>query len=184
MGLTGTLAVVVVGSTTSILGPGIYSRQIATVAMIDELNMSTITALQYVGPEVAEIWPQVEHLVKTGLMAGLGERNADDIRQAIIEEKSQLFLWRDEYQVHAVLVTSIVQYPQYRSVFVEAMAGRGMLQFMQEYWQTFCFWAEANGAKVLEGVTQPAVTRLLKRVGMRKVYDTVRYSLERPNVCS
>lgn len=145
---------------------------------------ASITALQYVGPGVADIWPQVESLIKTGLTASHGERNVDDIRQAIIEEKSQLFVWRDARQIHAVLVTSIVQYPQYRSVFVEAMAGRGMLQFMKEYWQPFCLWAEANGAKVLEGATQPAVTRLLKRVGMRKVYDTVRYSLERPNVCS
>ena len=145
---------------------------------------TSIIALQYVGPGVAEIWPRVEPLIEAGLMAGLGERTVDDIRQAIIEEKSQLFVWRDDRQVHAVLVTAIVQYPQYRSVFVEVMAGRGMLQFMKEYWQPFCLWAEANGAKVLEGATQPTVTRLLKRVGMRKVYDTVRYSLERPNVCS
>ncbi len=148
------------------------------------MDTSGIVALQYTGPGVSEIWPQVVALVEEGLMPGLGERTADDIRQSIIEEKSQLFVWRDKQKVHAILVTAIVQYPQYRSVFVEAMAGRGMLQFMKEYWQPFCIWAEANGARILEGATQPAVTRLLKRVGMRKVYDTVRYSLERPNVCS
>lgn len=145
---------------------------------------ASVIVLQYVGPEVIEIWPQVESLIEIGLAAGHGERTADDIRKAIIEEKSQLFICRDEHQVHAVMVTSIIQYPQYRSVFVEVMAGRGMLQFMKEYWQPFCLWAEANGAKIIEGATQPAVTRLLKRVGMRKVYDTVRYSLERPNVWS
>lgn len=141
-------------------------------------------AYQYTGPVVQEVWPFAESLVAKGLSPGYGEKNADDLLQAIIDGLSQLFIWQDKDGVKAIMVTSFVQHPQYKVVFVEAVAGRGAIGFIKDYWPGICVWAAENGAIAIEAATQPGVTRLLKQLNARKVYDVVRYSLERPNVCS
>jgi hypothetical protein len=142
-------------------------------------------AYQFAGPEVLAVWDEVLPLVEQGLSPGFGEKSPEDLLEAIREGLSQLFLWRDRSGVVAVLVTSIITYPQYKVVFIDALAGKNILSIIRDYRETFCIWAAANGAVAIEGATRPAMTRLLKKTNARKVYDIVRYSLERPHeLCS
>lgn len=141
-------------------------------------------AYQYTGPAVEDVWSEVLPLIELGLSPGYGEKSPENLREDIFRGVSQLFIWRDDAKIQAAIVTSLVDHPQYKVVFVEAMAGRGAIQILKDYWESLCAWARANGCVAIEGATQPATTRLLEQhLGYRKVYDVVRYSLERPNVC-
>lgn len=141
-------------------------------------------AFQYTGPAVEEVWAEALPLVELGLATGYGEKSGQDLFNDIVKGLSQLFLWRDGGKIKFVMVTSFVDHPQYKVLFVESVAGRGGISLLREYWDVICTWARANGAVTLEAATQPGVTRLLRQLGARKVYDVVRYSLERPNVWS
>lgn len=146
------------------------------------MDISELKVFQFTGEAAISIWPEVTPLVDLGLAQGCGEKNSDDLLQGVISGQLQLFVARDKDKVHAVMITAILQYPQYKTIFIETMAGRGLVKMIKEYWPIFTLWAKDNGAIAIEGTTRPSVTRLLRKVNMRKVYDVVRVSLETPTI--
>ena len=146
------------------------------------MDSDRLKIVQLVGPEVETVWPIVALMLDTAGKYGLGERSLDDVLTAIVEEQSQLWLCIKEGEIKSCAVTTLTDYPQYKVVFIDALSGRGAMQFIEAFWDYFCNWASVNGAVAIEACTRPAMTRLLRKVNMRKVYDVVRYSLERPNV--
>lgn len=146
------------------------------------MDISELKVFQFTGKVAISIWPEVTPLVDLGLAQGCGEKTSSDLLQGVIDEQLQLFVARDKDKVHAVMVTAILQYPQYKTIFIETMAGRGLVKVIKEYWPIFTLWAKDNGAIAIEGTTRPSVTRLLRKVNMQKVYDVVRVSLETPTI--
>lgn len=140
--------------------------------------MKSVKSYQYVGATVLDEWPLFEPLIEEGLQYGYGEKTTQDILNSILEERSQLFVAVSKDGVESLMVTSLIIYPQYKVVFIETMAGRGFIEYARFFWDSFTAWARANGAIAVEGACRPAVTRLLRRLKMRKVYDIVRVSLE------
>lgn len=143
---------------------------------------SHLTAIQYTGPGVLPYWPDFEPFVVDGLKHSMGEKTPEDILQAVVLEKMQIFAVYSQGILQSLCVTSLTQYPQYKIVFLEVAAGKHFVRACQQFWPAFRVWAEANEAVAVEACCRPAMTRLLQRLKFRKVYDTVRVSLGESNV--
>lgn len=146
------------------------------------MDIHSVKALQYSGPEILPDWNLYKALVEEGLSHSLGEATSEDLLKAIAAGRSQLFAVIDLSGAKAVMITSLLQHPQYKTVFIETLAGKNAIQYCSLFWNSFTTWARENNAVAIEGACRPSVTRLLRRLGLRKVYDVVRVSLEENHV--
>jgi hypothetical protein len=137
-----------------------------------------MTLKQYVGPDVAIVWPVVEGLLQKAVDYAHGDITTEDLRLACIREEMQLFIFWDGETAKSSLVTEFLQYPRKKVIRVIAAAGKGYGQCVREYWDLLSVWAGQNGVSEFESWNRPSMTRYLRRLGFEKVYEVTRLRLK------
>ncbi len=113
-----------------------------------------------------------------------GEMTTEDMRGAILEGRMQCFVCKydgsaEEPDVGLVLVTEAVVYPRFTTMNIVAIGGRALGAFADKFWEYIKGWCYMNGARFIEALTSPAMTRVLSgpKFGFTPVYTKIRLGL-------
>jgi len=142
----------------------------------EPLFLSTIELLDRYWPQTAEVLqPCIDDAMH-------GEMTIDDIYAFIRAGKMYCLAWKnDAGELPSVAMAIILQleaYPQYTVMNVTALGGRGLDYFGEKYWKHVCSWAYMSGVRQMQSSASPAMTRMLKKLGFKPVYTTLRMGLE------
>jgi hypothetical protein len=137
----------------------------------------TLEVGYYVAQDAVEHWPEVAAMVAQVLPKMEGEFALSDFVAGFAAERFHLFIGYEDGLVVACMITSLVEYPQYKVLEVPIAAGRGFGKFIKKFQDYISTWAKVNGALYMQAYTSPAMTRYHRRFGAQKVYDVIRYPL-------
>lgn len=83
-----------------------------------------------------------------------------------------------EPQVKLVLVFEPRIYPNLAALNLLALGGSDLKSLSDKYWEKLLGWAYMNGVRAIEGlVCNPAMERVIKRLGFKPVYTHMRLDL-------
>jgi len=80
--------------------------------------------------------------------------------------------------IKMVIAFEFIAYPRLLAVNIIALAGEALEKVIGLFFETFCDWCRQAGAQAIEARCGEAMTRLLRRYGLGKVYNVVRMDLE------
>lgn len=134
-------------------------------------------AIQVVGEDVRDFFPQVLPFLERALRHANGELTLSDVLELAEKGIMQLWICYAGDKVETVMTTEISDFPSRRVVRVVTLAGR--IAPYLHIWKLLQEWALMHGAEEIEAWCRPAMTRLLRRYGFAKRYEIVRYDLRR-----
>ena len=79
--------------------------------------------------------------------------------------------------VALVVVLEPALYPRLSAMNVLALGGRDLGVFGEKYWKHICSWSYLNGLRHMQASASPGMARMLKRLGFKSVYTTMRMDL-------
>lgn len=125
--------------------------------------------------DVPGAWPDAKPFIERGLEHGSGEYTVRDVFDGLVEGRFQLWLGYIEGKLDAVLVTEIVEYPQYRSCILRLVAGNIMDHWLPHLGRSIKDWARAHGCRDMKIEGRPGWKRVLK--GWRETHTVLRLEL-------
>jgi len=128
-------------------------------------------------------WPQTAEVLQPCIDDAMhGEMTTDDIYNRIKAGAMYCLAWKNDGgelpSVAMAIILELQAYPQYTLMNVTALGGRGLDYFGEKYWKHICSWAYMNGVRQMQSSASPAMTRMLKKLGFKPVYTTLRMGLE------
>lgn len=120
------------------------------------------------------IAPQVVPLLESAVAHGCGEYTMAQMIDRVRQGALHMIVAAEEGRVEAVVVLSIVEYPNQRTVNVAYGAGRNLRRLLPAVKEV----ARAVGATAIETYTRPEVAVLYRRAGFRQAYIVSRLELD------
>ena len=110
-----------------------------------------------------------------------GELTIEDLYEGI--KAGQLFgivFKNDEGELPDVALALVLEpllYPRMPVMNVVALGGRDLGVFGEQSWRHICSWAYMSGLRHMQASASPAMARMLKKLGFKPVYTTMRMDL-------
>jgi hypothetical protein len=154
----------------------------ASIVEFEPLMLST--------PALVEAyWPQVEPLFKEVCENAMhGEFNIQDLKALALHGAVSIFVVTNDKtatnpdrEVKLALAVEILSYPRLPAMNVLALGGKDLRLFHKKFWNQFCGWAYMNGVRAIDGWVNPAMKRILERLGFKQVYSHMRLELTGAN---
>lgn len=131
--------------------------------------------VQIVTPDfVYQVWDKVEHLIKASVETSTGDFTADQIKYAVARGLQTMFVAVENDQITGVMIVEMVNYPNSRVMFINALGGKGVVN--QETFSQVEDWARQQGASKVKAIVQDAQARLYKQ---KSGFTTVRHVVEK-----
>jgi hypothetical protein len=111
-----------------------------------------------------EFWPLVKHEVERAFRSNLDRMDIDDIEQALIDKRMQLWVIH-EGEIKCVIVTQIVNYYKCKAVRVLTVTGLGHKEWIQLGFDTLAAWGRENGCSLMEMQGRKGWEKPLKKLG-------------------
>lgn len=108
-----------------------------------------------------QYWDKVKDALSEALYCDSGGISIDDIKNALDGQQMQLWCVHDG-DMKAVIVTEIVDYPQYRAARFVAVTGDNMQEWLDLLIDTISRWGAEKGAHAIE---------FAGRLGWKKVLE-------------
>jgi hypothetical protein len=101
---------------------------------------------------VEQAWTYVEEYIVNSLKHGIGEYTPEDIKQACIENRMQLWVkWDDEASdTTGAFVTQILNYPQLNVLLVLLLGGKEFLEWREEVDELLHRFGKEHDCKYVE----------------------------------
>jgi hypothetical protein len=119
-------------------------------------------------------WSAASRLLEPVLHAARGEFTLDDLETLCRDGHAVCGVLFDPHPVLA-MVFEFKHYPRKTVINVIAIGGAN-LSAARTFWPQFMSWARESGASEIEACTAPAMTRMLRPLGLEHTYDLVRIS--------
>ena len=100
--------------------------------------------------DVPYIWDQVAPLLATVTQHTEGEMEPDDFLEALTYGDMQLWIAAEKEDLHMVMVTQIIPYPQKKVLRVIAIAGTGFKELHEKFNATIESFAIQAGCSAME----------------------------------
>lgn len=123
---------------------------------------------------ITQHWATVAQLLEPVLGAARGEFAIEDLEELCRDGRALAALVLDEGEPLLAFVVEWRFYPRKTALNVVALGGRDLERVASTFWPTFTAWAKESGASEIEACTAPAMTRMLRPLGFKHTYDTVR----------
>lgn len=112
----------------------------------------------------AQTWPLAERHIKEAIEYGGNDYTLDQVKLFVNTGSWMLLVAVDEKNaIHGAATISFINSPNYRTAFITYIGGK--LISNKETFKQMSDILKANGATRLQGMTRPALVRLLKRYG-------------------
>ena len=99
--------------------------------------------------EVDKWWEHTSSYIEDALQYGVGEYTTEDIKEACIEKRMQLWInWEDG--VKGVFVTQVINYPQLSILLVLLLGGKEFIEWRDEVDETLNEFGKEHGCKYVE----------------------------------
>lgn len=121
--------------------------------------------------EVHNIWPVIEHHIKSGLEWGGDDYTIDQARVYVSRGDWLLLVATDGEGIHGAAVANIYNMPNYRTAFIVAIGGR--LISNHDTYAQMCAIFRQFGANRIQGVARKSIVRLWSRYGFNEKYSLV-----------
>lgn len=109
-------------------------------------------------------WPYVKDDIDLALQGDSGRMSVDDLKQMIESKDAQLWAIHDG-DIHAVMTTQIINYPQLKAVRIITVTGKHSENWLDLLIDTVSRWGAENGAHVVEFVGRQGWKKLLTNKG-------------------
>lgn len=119
----------------------------------------------------------IEPVVKT---AARGEFDLEDLAGMVEDQRAFAAIAMEDNTPLMGMVFEFCHYPRKTTVNVMALGGRDLASVALGFLPQFLDWARQAGASAIEAAASPAMTRLLRTVGMVHTYDLLRLDLGEP----
>lgn len=131
--------------------------------------------VQVVSPDfVYQVWDRVEPYLSASLDSSTGDCTIDQLKYALIRGLQTLFVAVNESDITGAMVVELVNYPNTRVMFINALGGKGVVN--QETFAQVEDWARQQGASKVKAVVHDAQARLYKQ---KSGFTTVRQVVEK-----
>ena len=120
-------------------------------------------------------WPDVARLIQPVVdHAARGEFAVDDLGRLVKHERAFAGVAIGTDGPVMGMVFEFIKYPKKTFINVIALGGQDLSTVTITFWPQFIEWAKQSGASGIEASTSPAMTRVLKGLGLIHTYDLVR----------
>lgn len=124
-----------------------------------------------VAADIEHVWPVIAPLLQRAVDKSQGDMSVDDIRDALTKRDMQLWVWTENTEITACLVTQIVDYPRRRVCQMPFIAGRSMKLWLACE-SMIAAWAKEHDCTQLEGFARKGWLRVLPH--WRQAWTTIR----------
>ncbi len=111
-----------------------------------------------------EYWDNVKDDIAEALAGDSGRLTVDDLYRMIKNKDAQLWAIHDG-NIHAVMTTEIIKYPQLTAVRIITVTGNDSERWLDLLIDTISMWGAENGATVVEFVGRKGWERVLTKRG-------------------
>lgn len=109
-----------------------------------------------------------------------GEFSADDIQKLALNDQILIGIIREGKEPAMGLAVEFINFPNYRTMNVVALAGTGLATAMRDVWPLLTEFARQSGASCIRASCHPGMARLLSRYEFKEIYRVVQVQLESP----
>lgn len=132
-------------------------------------------AIFLTSPElIAQYWGQAAELIDPVVhRAARGEFDTADLHALVVAGRAYSAVVLED-KVTLAVVFEFKHYPRKIVINVIALGGQNLTEVAVIFWPKFVSWAKEAGAEGIEASTSPAMSRVLKGLGLVHTYDLVR----------
>jgi|TARA_R110000765_G_scaffold188233_1_gene293665 hypothetical protein len=147
----------------------------AAAEAYEPLLLATVDALDI-------YWGQAVPLLQRCIDEAMhGELTVEDLYEGIKAGVMYGIVFKNDEgelpDVALVVVLEPALYPRLSAMNVLALGGRDLGEFGEKYWKHICSWSYLNGLRHMQASASPGMARMLKRLGFKSVYTTMRMDL-------
>jgi hypothetical protein len=117
---------------------------------------------------VPKVWPWVQDLIEPAIVTSSGRYLPEDIRQALVEERMQLWVFEHDLKPGMAVVTEIIQYPRKKYCQIVFVGARK--ECPRRRWEHVIYelekWAKEIGCDGMQSIS---------RHGGRRTYGKFNY---------
>lgn len=129
--------------------------------------------------QVVNLWLDIEHYIKAALDYSDDRYNLDDIKELVLAEKMQLWVFWDidyfEFNIkpRGIIVSEILQYPRKRVAQIVLLSCDKFNVCHYPGIKTFSHWAKVNDCINIDINGRFGWERKLKGTGFKKLFTTM-----------
>ncbi len=120
------------------------------------------------------VWDDVADAIGRAVSVAGGTHALEDVREELIQGKSQLWVMRFHGTFMAAAVTRVIVYPRMRVLSIDWIGGSEMDQWLDWGYSRLKEFAVLNQCKCIDGYGRPGWIRAAKKFGLRPVSVTYR----------
>lgn len=126
---------------------------------------------------ITEHWPTASRLLQPVLGAVRGEWTVDDLEELCRDGRAVAGIAFDDGEPVLAMIFEFRFYPRQTVANIIALAGRDLHGVAATFWPSFLAWCRESGASHVEACAAPAMTRMLRPLGLEHTYNFVRLPL-------
>jgi len=122
--------------------------------------------------DIAVFWWAVQHLLAKGVRHNCGRYGIEDLHGFLLSGKQLLWIGfdPDTMEIQVAFTTSIMEFPQRRTLFMETAGGKNLLRWSAAALDVLTRWARDNGCSSIWMLGRTGWKRAIERLGAKQTH--------------